>query len=348
MESRRTSRTVGSMKTKFSLLLLAATLAAAQTDVTFRTETEVMQVAALVQDAATRRPVTGLDRNAFRLLIDGKERPISYFAVEGPERRPLALLICLNLAPEGALRQLSPPAAASSFAAAVAGLQADDEAAVYAVPDWFVGSPEEMAPLSRDRAATAAALSRALALTGSAREEARRSRASTMAELVQRARQVAAARPASHVALVVISDGMNTLDMIENRSRRDLAEQLQPGDISVSALTLDMRASYAAAATALNPIGKLFGMSVTGGAKQLSDETGGIAIAVDGPAHIGPALGQVVSAYTSRYSIGFPVLGQEFADGKRHKIEVKLRENVGGRYRINARRHFRGEPAPSR
>jgi len=166
--------------------------------------------------------------------------------------------------------------------------------------------------------------------------------------LVERAREVAALRPDSHVAVVVISDGMNTLDMIESRSRRDLAEQLQGGDISVSALTLDMMATYAAAATALNPIGKLFGMSITGGAKQLSEETGGVAMEVNGPEEIGPALGQVVSAYISRYSIGFHANGQEFHDGKRHKIEVKLKSNTGGRYKVTARQHFRSEAKPRR
>jgi VWFA-related protein len=341
------------MKTQWILFLISVVAASAQTaspqtDVTFRSDTEVMQVTALVRDAVTRRPVTGLDRADFRLLVDGKERPLTYFAAEGAERRPLALLIFLNLAPDGAFRQLSTQAAAASFAAAIAGLHPSDEAAVYAVPDWFVGKPEEVAPLGRDREATAAALTKALTVAGERREEARRSRANTMELLVERAREVAALRPDSHVAVVVISDGMNTLDMIESRSRRDLAEQLQGGDISVSALTLDMMASYAAAATALNPIGKLFGMSITGGANQLSEETGGVAMEVNGPEEIGPALGQVVSAYISRYSIGFPANGQEFHDGKRHKIEVKLKSNAGGRYKVTARRHFRSEAKPRR
>lgn len=328
--------------------MISVAAASGQFDVTFRSDTEVIQVTALVRDAVTRRPVIGLDRTYFRLLVDGKERPLTYFAAEGADRRPLALLISLNLAPDGALRQLSTRAAAASFAAAIAGLNPSDEAAVYATPDWFVGKPEEIAALGRDREATAAALTKALTFAGERRGEARKSRESSMAQLVERAREVAVLRPDSHVAVVIISDGMNTLDLIENKSRRDLAEQLQGGDISVSALTLDMMASYAAAATAINPIGKLFGMSVTGGAKQLSEETGGVALEVNGPDEIGPALGQVVSAYTSRYSIGFHANGQEFHDGERHKIEVKLKASASGRYRVTARRHFRSGSKPLR
>ncbi|HTF69776.1 MAG TPA: hypothetical protein VK638_44575, partial [Edaphobacter sp.] len=218
----------------------------------------------MVRDLANRKPVGNLSRDDFRMRIDGKERQISYFRHDGDDRRPLAMLIFLNLAPEGGLQKMSDPAALASFKEALAKLAPEDEVAVFASRDWFVGVAKEMCGLSRDRQAAAQAMQdsvrMALETTESERKADRSVRDKSMSAAVQRAIGAVRMRPGSQLALIYVSDGMNTLDTIEAGSRQELAEQLQAANVSFSSMNLQMQGSYAAAATVINPLGKIFGL----------------------------------------------------------------------------------------
>ena len=317
--------------------LLVAALAAQEP--TFRSETRVVTVDVMVRDTVTRRPVANLQTSDFRLRIDGKARPISYFGQEGTERRPLVMLVFFNLAPDGALRELSQPAALPSFAAALERLSPQDEVAVYATRDWFVGEAQEMTSLTRDRQAAAAALQRSLALDEATPEERRQERAKSMTSAVQRAIAIARQRPEAQVALVSVSDGMNPLDTMEAGDRRALGDLLEANNISLSALNLRMLGSYAAAAAVINPLGKVFGLSVTGSGNYLARQSGGVSVDVAAASEFGAALDHVVSAYASRYSLGYQVSEDEYRDGKPHRIEVQLTAKEK-RWQVSARQSF--------
>src|SRR4051812_36312609 len=104
-------------------LVQAMNAAAAETDrdtPTFRSESRVVTVDVIVRDLANRKPVGNLSRDDFRMRIDGKERQFSYFRHYSDDRRPLAMLVFFNLAPEGGLQKMSDPAALASFTEALA------------------------------------------------------------------------------------------------------------------------------------------------------------------------------------------------------------------------------------
>lgn len=314
---------------------------------TFRSEARVVTVDVMVRDRATRKPVNELRREDFRMRVEGKERAITYFRQDGAERRPLAMLVVFNLAPEGGLRELSRPAALASFEQALAKLAPEDEVAVYSSQDWFVGAGREMCALTKDRAATAKAMRdsvRAAVETSESERRAERGSASerSMSAAVERALEAARLLPQSQVALVYVSDGMNTLDTMEAKSRDPLVERLQAANVSFSAITLPMLGSYAAAAAVINPLGKVFGLSVTGSGNQFAKQTGGVTVEAGSAEELGAAVGQVVSAYASRYSLGFPLEENELRDRKFHRIEVKLQGAAGKNREVLARRSVLG------
>jgi VWFA-related protein len=323
-----------------NLLLMPLVFAAGE--VPIRVEARVVNVDVVVRHKETRRPVRGLKAEDFRLRVDGKDRSIAYFRADSGERSPLLLLIFFNLAPEGALRELSQAPALESFARALSRLSPDDEVAVFAAQNWFVGRPRILSTLSKDRQAGAAALRQAvesaLQMTKEQNRRDGRSRERSMSAAVDSAIAVAAVRPDAQIALVYVSDGMNTLDTMEAKSRDELALRLEEHNISFNALNLNMLTSYAAAAAVLNPIGKAFGIGVTGAADDYSKQTGGVAIDVARPQELGNALEQITSAFVSRYSLGFQLAGDEYRDGRRHKLEVRL---SGRDLLVSARRGFR-------
>jgi hypothetical protein len=239
---------------------------------------------------------------------------------------------------------MSQPAALASFEQALARLSPNDEVSVFALRDWFVGEGQQLCPLTKDRLTAAkamqASIAEALHVEESERNADRRTRDKSMSAAVERALQTAALRPDSHIALVYVSDGMNTLDTMEARDRKALAVRLQQRNISFSAMNLDMLNSYAAAAAVLNPLGKVFGLSVTGSARYLSQEAGGVSVEVPSPSEFGPSLEKVVSAYASRYSLGYQLSSEELRDGRNHKVEVTLTGNKASGKEILSRRNF--------
>lgn len=331
------------------LIQAIATLALWQDD-TFRVEARVVNIEAMVRDASTRQPVRDLTAAHFRLKIDGKPRPITYFQHRGDDRRPLAMLIDFNLAPEGALRQMSQQHAQESFALALSQLAAVDEVAVYASRDWFVGVPVALSGLTAHRETSAKALQQALqgarSQTEAQRREERRDKEQSMTLAIDAAIEISRQRPDSQVVLVYVSDGMNTLDAMEARGRDKLQRRMSEHNISFSALTVDMLASYASAAAVLNPVGKMFGMSVTGSGDHFAKETGGVSVKVSEAGSIGEALGQVVSAYDSRYSLGFQAAEPEYRDEKWHKVEVRLEGVENRKLVLTARKWWKPNLRP--
>src|SRR5438876_12133822 len=59
--------------------------------------TRVVLVDTLVQDKKTGAPVADLTRENFEVLADGKPRTLVYFSRAGEGRRPLALLLVVDI-----------------------------------------------------------------------------------------------------------------------------------------------------------------------------------------------------------------------------------------------------------
>ena len=129
---------------------------------TIRINTRVVFMDALVKDKRTGVPIADLKPEHFQIYDDGNIRPISYFAGDGQARKPLALVLILDLREDGAGRFLKRPEVLKVVAEELAKLSPEDEVAILAmnINDedekrvWLTG-------FTRDRAQLIAALERA-------------------------------------------------------------------------------------------------------------------------------------------------------------------------------------------
>ena len=306
-----------------------------------RVSTRVVFIDTLVKDKRTRLPAAGLTRDNFRVLDNGKPRMLSYFSREGDVRRPLALVLCLNLDYMGARRYLEREDVRDSFAAALAKLAPEDEVAVMAVWEPIGGKPIMIADLTRDRAKAIAALVPPRA----ASEASMAGRAvHVLNEATQSAIDIAKRRPNSQVVFVYVSDGFATNDMLEFDSRRKLVSKLIEGNVNFSALTCDMLKGMSVAVSIANVPLRVLGASITGGEKFLAQQTGGVAVRVKRPEEFGAGLQQIATDLASRYSLGFTLGEGEKDDGRMHNLEVKVKaRDQRGRERklvVSARRGY--------
>ncbi|HKO99612.1 MAG TPA: VWA domain-containing protein [Pyrinomonadaceae bacterium] len=152
-----------------ALLILAITISAflppsssaQEVDDTIRVNTRVVFMDALVKDKRTGVPIADLKPENFEILDDGNPRAISYFTREGQARKPLALVIVLDLRDDGAGRFLKRPEILKEMAAELAKLSPQDEVAILAMD---LGEDEKrtwLTDFTRDQAQIVAALGRA-------------------------------------------------------------------------------------------------------------------------------------------------------------------------------------------
>ena len=130
-----------------------------------RVNTRAVFIDALVRDERTNEPVRDLKPEDFQVLGDGRPRKLSYFTREGDSRRPLAMLLFVDLWTQYGRSHLKSADAMRRLAGALTKLAPEDEAAV--VVTWIEEGdpPGTLAPtirmlggFTRDRAQTAAAL----------------------------------------------------------------------------------------------------------------------------------------------------------------------------------------------
>src|SRR5689334_2080362 len=155
---------------RFSLLLLvliavaAISVRAQEVEDTIKIKTRVVFLDALVKDKKTKLPISNLTQENFEVLDDGKPREISYFTREGEARKPLALVLILDLREDGAGRFLKETEILKSMENELAKLPPGDEVAILAMN---VGEDEQRAWLSEftnDRAQVAEALKQVQAI----------------------------------------------------------------------------------------------------------------------------------------------------------------------------------------
>ena len=125
-------------KLRLSSLLLIVLFAsfsinAQEVEDTIKIKTRVVFLDALVKDKKTNLPISNLTTDNFAVLDDGKPRNITYFTREGQARKPLALVLILDLREDGAGRFLKRTEILKSMEDELAKLPPGDEVAILAM-----------------------------------------------------------------------------------------------------------------------------------------------------------------------------------------------------------------------
>ena len=162
----------------FAVLSLGASLGstsvvAQEVADTIRVNTRVVFMDALVKDKRTGIPIFDLKQENFEVYDDGKPRPISYFTREGQARKPLALVLVLDLREDGAGRFLKRPEILEIMAAELAKLSQEDAVAIMAINFDEDQSRKLLTDFTRDRSRIAAALKQVPSLMVSEEERIR-------------------------------------------------------------------------------------------------------------------------------------------------------------------------------
>jgi VWFA-related protein len=166
------------------LLALLATPAVSAQEVadTIKIRTRVVFLDALVKDKRTGIPISDLKPENFELFDDAKPRTISYFTREGQARKPLALILILDLRDDGAGRFLKRDEVRASIVDELSKLPPGDEVAILAINANSIddksavirdGHALWLTEFTRDRAQLERALSRIPALVMPAPETAK-------------------------------------------------------------------------------------------------------------------------------------------------------------------------------
>ena len=157
-------------KYRLNLLLLLIVLFASfsinaqEVEDTIKIKTRVVFLDALVKDKKTNLPISNLTSDNFAVLDDGKPRNITYFTREGQARKPLALVLILDLREDGAGRFLKRTEILKAMEDELAKLPPGDEVAIMAMD---INEDEErlwLTEFTNDRARLAAALARVPAM----------------------------------------------------------------------------------------------------------------------------------------------------------------------------------------
>jgi VWFA-related protein len=154
---------------RFLVLLIIATLTsfsarAQEVEDTIKIKTRVVFLDALVKDKRTNEPISNLATENFQVLDNGKPRDIAYFTREGQARKPLALVLILDLREDGAGRFLKQTEILKSMENELAKLPPGDEVAILAMD---VSDGDEriwLTEFTNDRAKIAEALARVPAM----------------------------------------------------------------------------------------------------------------------------------------------------------------------------------------
>src|SRR5215211_1623269 len=115
------------------LLFASFSVSAQEVEDTIKIKTRVVFLDALVKDKKTSLPISNLTSDNFAVLDDGKPRNITYFTREGQARKPLALVLILDLREDGAGRFLKRTEILKAMAEELAKLPPNDEVAIMAM-----------------------------------------------------------------------------------------------------------------------------------------------------------------------------------------------------------------------
>ena len=309
------------------LVTLAAVINSAQEQSeTTRLRTRVVLVDALVKDKLTGAPIEGLGRDDFRVLADRKERQISYFSFsrDGTNaKRPLAIVLVLQLWPAGAGRFLRQPEIPRSLGASLYKLPADAEVSVIAT---FVrgvgGNQRQVVGFTRDRKKVADALASVPDLVGDHTLSPMETITSVISQVTSRSIED---RPDSKVVIVNVSDGF---DPTNSSERAVSIANLLEANAMFSCLVCDAKKTVQAGIIALAPLAAI-GQINPRGSEHLAVETGGDIIRVHTPDDYALGLQQIVNGLKARYTLGFELDDKDLDDNRVHPLEVQVQHHEG-------------------
>src|SRR5215204_3512405 len=115
------------------IALTSIAVNAQEVEETIKIKTRVVFLDALVKDKKTSLPISNLTSENFEVLDDGKPREVSYFTREGQARKPLALVLILDLRDDGAGRFLKRTEILKAMEDELAKLPPGDEVAIMAM-----------------------------------------------------------------------------------------------------------------------------------------------------------------------------------------------------------------------
>ncbi len=322
-------------------------------DDVIRVETNVVFVDTLVRDKRTGAPVKDLTAENFELLDDGKPRKLSQFSREGLSRRPLALVLVLNLHSSGILF-LEKTEVMESVISALSKLQPGDEVAI--VQTWYEpdgGEPynfqiksKTVQDLTRDRAKTLAALRgvqkfaernlpqvESLFLFKKSAKDAVLSDISGTSEppigaadapdykhILDDAARLAEQHPESQFEIVEVTDDLDAegFGKTTKTARRLVASNVTVNGLIMKRNLMDKMINTFGVLSPL--IGERF-HTISYYAKQ----TGGETAVVGRPEEFIAAVDKIIGGIAARYSLGFLLEEDATDDNRMHKLEVKVK-----------------------
>jgi len=334
-----------------------------------RVRTRVVFVDTLVQDKKTGAPVADLTRENFELLADGKPRTLSYFSRAGEgRRRPLALVLALDLWGGRSFSYLKKAEVAEQLVAAINKLSPEDEVGVMLMwaemdkkgSDLFVGKCQMVESLTRDREKAAAALRavppRAVQLeayfksfppkrpdlSGPAQFPTSASQGGLACASDEVSRLAAGEKANAQVVTIVLTDDFVPFDLAD---RAEATRKLLASGVTVSGLLMGDVSSAEKVFIGIitKPYVRVLGSGLFS-VDYLAKQTGGEAVRVNRPEEFAGAVGRLIDGLAARYTLGFTLGEGERDDGRLHKLEVKVKaRDASGKERklsVSARRGY--------
>ncbi|MEO7538970.1 MAG: VWA domain-containing protein [Pyrinomonadaceae bacterium] len=279
-----------SVGTAFLLLIVsihAYNIAAQKNDDEIITvDSSIVLMNAAVTDSAGKA-VRGLSQNMFHVFEDGVEQEIRSFDDEGT---PFAAVILLDTSGSMEQRVTLARAAAIQF---LDGLRAEDYAAIYK----FDSKVELMQDFSNTRAMNDRVFDlKAYGMT-------------VLNDAVQTAAAVLSRRPEKRRAIIVLSDGADTMSSAS--SEKALRSALAA---NVTIYTVDMAAT---------DTGGRERMQNKGALKKFAENTGGTFISTPGGIAMRDAFKRIVAELGQQYTIAYQPANAK-KDGKWRAIELKV------------------------
>jgi VWFA-related protein len=340
-----------------------------------RIRTRVVFLDALVKDRRTNEPVRDLSPENFQVLDEGRPRTLSYFTREGDSRRPLAMLLFVDLWAVYGRRLVKNETALAQMASALSQLAPEDEVAV--MTTWLEegkqGEPvtalRMLGDFTRDRDATKAALLSVPRLIGEQErllEEIAQKRERLtddlrldiywkLSEIADEVIPLTTRFPASQFVVVGVTDDLFDLRKGE---REEVTERALRAGIIFDGLVFNKSLG---ARFFFGTFNKIFmgprGLSVHA-ADELAGQTGGEVAHVGRPQDLADGLARFIKSLMARYSLGFTLAEAEPDDGRLHALSLKVAaRDARGKERkllVRARRGYyvaavpRGAPAERR
>ena len=275
----------------------------------FSSRSELVVLNAVVTDQSGR-PVSGLSRDAFVVLEDGRSQPVTFF---NEMDAPVTLSLLVDAS--GSMRRNGDQIAAAAEAFALAGHR-DDEFVAFAFNEEVTSLMPEGSPFTNNASILRDALASGLAVRG---------RTALYDALVDGVRAVSNGRHQRKV-IVVLSDGGDNASV---HSFNDAMARVEASQVIVYAVSIVDHSDSEANPKQL---------------EKLARASGGLAFRPSNIAEVGGALARINDDIRSGYALAYePSVSRPGAPP--HRLQVYARAPRGSRYSVRSRTTYRAEIA---